>query len=277
LFCSDSLATIVYATAGSTYSQNFDSLPNTPENVSLGSSPTGWIDDTATPASGQFSIVGFYLWHPMLQTEGGSNGHQRVRIGAGTANTGAFMSFGASGSTERALGMVNSNTLAAAGTGEAFYGARFTNSTGTTLNQFTLSYDGEQWRDGGAATPIAQSITFGYKVNAANLQDAGFTPVAALNFSSPVFTNTGSGAGVNGNGVGNVAIGPVSVSGVNWLPGTDLWIRWTDVNNAGNDHGLSIDDLAFTAAVPEPGAVLSGAVVCGVIGLAAAGRRLVTR
>ena len=38
-------AAIMYSTVGSTYSQNFDSLPNSPTNTSLGSSPAGWTDD----------------------------------------------------------------------------------------------------------------------------------------------------------------------------------------------------------------------------------------
>jgi len=51
----------------------------------------------------------------------------------------------------------------------------------------------------------------------------------------------------------------VTITDINWLPGTDLWLRWDDVNNSGNDHGLAIDDLAFLA-IPEP----SGIVLLGV-------------
>jgi len=251
-FSIESRAAVMYSTPGSTYTQDFDSLPNTPENVSLGASPAGWTDDNASPGVGNFSIVGWYLYHPTSQTEGGFSGRQRMRIGAGSANTGAFMSFGSSTSTERAMGALNSNTLAPAND-NAYIGARFTNSTGITLTEFTLSYSGEQWRDGGATNPVSQSLTFGYKITngAANLQDTGFTGEAALNFTSPVFTNTGSGAAVNGNVAGKVAIGPVTVTGISWAPGDDLWIRWADLNDAGNDHGLAIDDLSFSA-IPEP-------------------------
>src|SRR5690349_14920200 len=81
-------AAVIYSTAGSTYTQDFNSLPNTPQNTSLGSSPAGWTDDSSSPGSGNFSIVGWYLYHPISQSEGGANGHQRMRIGAGTQNTG---------------------------------------------------------------------------------------------------------------------------------------------------------------------------------------------
>lgn len=249
-------AAIMYSTPESTYTQNFDSLPNTPENTSLGASPAGWTDDNAAPAVGNFSIVGFYLHHPLTQTEGGANGNQRVRIGAGTAATGAFMSWGSSMATDRALGMLSSNVMSAVDA-ESFYGARFTNDTGQTLVSFTLSYTGEQWRDGGAATvgSVAQSITFDYSLNATSIEDgaATFTDVAVLDFTSPTFGGT-SATALDGNAAANrTAIGPVTVAGLNWQPGTDLWIRWADINNAGNDHGLGIDDLEFSAtAIPEP-------------------------
>ena len=39
-------------------------------------------------------------------------------------------------------------------------------------------------------------------------------------------------------------------------PGEEVWLRWTDVNNAGNDSGLGVDgvNVTFSAtALPEPG------------------------
>jgi hypothetical protein len=192
-----------------------------------------------------------------------------MRIGAGTANTGAFMSWGTAATTERALGMVSSGTLAAV-SAESYYGARITNNTGGTLVSFTLSYTGEQWRDGGGTgvASIAQSITFDYSLNAATIQDgaATFTDVAALNFVGPNFGATTADTTSNivtnqndrdGNSAGSrTVIGPVTVSGLNWLNGTDLWIRWVDINDASNDHGLGIDDLSFRAIAPEPGSAL---------------------
>ena len=143
------LASVSYTIIGGSYTQNFDSLPNTPTNVSLGNSTIGWKDDDPAASGSNFSIEGWYLWHPinLSSGEGGFNGNQRMRIGAGTVNTGAFMSFGAAASTE-ALGGVMSNTLGLANS-ESYMGLRLTNNTGSTLGQFTLSYNGEQWRNGG--------------------------------------------------------------------------------------------------------------------------------
>ena len=268
-------AVVSYNTIDSIYNQNFDSLPITPENVSLGDtiSGVGWTDDNATPGANQYSILGWYLYHPLVLAEGGVNGHQRMRIGAGTSNVGAFMSFGLSGSTERALGSLASNTLAAVGA-EIYIGLRLTNNTGATLNSFTLSYNGEQWRDGGATTPNAQALNLSWSTTATAISDASslFTIVPQLSFTSPVFTNTGGGAAVDGNGPGRLGISAFTVEGINWLPGTDLWLRWVDLSNTGNDHGLAVDDVSFSAnTIPEPG--VCAALILGLTTLASRRRR----
>src|SRR4051794_33836286 len=80
-----SRAAILYTTAGSTYSENFNSLPTDKSNGgSVGNTPAGWTDDTTAPAANQFSVLGWYLWHPINVLsgtppagEGGANGHQR--------------------------------------------------------------------------------------------------------------------------------------------------------------------------------------------------------
>ena len=263
-----SYAAVIYSTPGSTYSQNFDTLPNTPQNTSLGNSPAGWTDDNSAPGAGNFSIVGWYLYHPISQAEGGANGHQRMRIGAGTVNTGSFMSFGASGSTERALGDVGSTTLAAnpvaPATGTPIYWAmRVTNNTGQTLGSFTVSYFGEEWRDGNNTTP--EAITVGYTnaatTDATNWADQAavnpdFTSIPALTFNPPVTAN--NDAAVDGNVAGRSPSAlSATITGLNWAPGTDVWIRFNEPQVAGNDDGLAIDDLTFSAnavAVPEPAA-----------------------
>jgi hypothetical protein len=264
--CDVQAAGVSYATPGATYSQDFDTLPNSPFNTSLGATPAGWMDDTAAPGAGNFSIVGWYLYHPTVQSEGGANGNQRMRIGAGTANTGSFWSHGAADSTDRALASLASNTMGA----EMYMGLLLQNNTGETLGSFTLGYNGEQWRDGGAngGTPVAQSLAFGWSTTATAISDAGFNSVAELGYNSPVFVNTGSGAAVDGNAAGRVAVGPFAVENINWASGEYLWLRWADVNNSGNDHGFGIDDLTFSAAavVPEPSMIaLIGLGIAGLL------------
>ena len=246
-------ASVSYSTAGSTYSQNFDSLPNTPSNASLGNSPTGWTDDNASPGAGNFSIVGWYLYHPISQTEGGFNGHQRVRVTSGGTTTGAFYSFGSVGSTDRALGDIGSATLAADGA-NIYIALRLSNNTGQALNSFTVGYTGEQWRDAGVST--AETMTFSWSTTATSVSDptSSFNNVAALNWTTP--KATGTAAALDGNNAANqVVLSPVTVTGLDWEPGTDLWLRFTDVQLVAlADAGMGIDDFTFSAdtVVPEP-------------------------
>jgi hypothetical protein len=44
-------AQVSYSVIDSIYMQDFDSLPNTPNNASMGNSPVGWTDDNASPAT----------------------------------------------------------------------------------------------------------------------------------------------------------------------------------------------------------------------------------
>ncbi len=162
---------------------------------------------------------------------------------AGTSNTGGIHSYGTGASTERALGSVGSNT-----TGDIFFGFRLTNNTGSQITSLDISYIGEQWRNGGNVA--AQQLDFQYQVAApgaitdANTPSAGWTDFDSLDFVSPV---VGAAAtALDGNAAANrtakSATVPVSVNA-----GQEVWIRWKDTNDAGNDHGLAIDDLSVTA------------------------------
>jgi hypothetical protein len=92
-----------------------------------------------------------------LQNGVAGNGHELYFAGAGSSTSGALYSFGASGSAERALGSVASGTP-----GNFAYGVRFTNDTALTATNITISYTGEQWRNGGNTS--AQKLAFSYLV-----------------------------------------------------------------------------------------------------------------
>jgi hypothetical protein len=254
---SDALAQVSYT--GGTYSQNFDGLPTTyANNGKVGDSPDGWIDDTASPGANQFSIPGWYLYFPTSTGEGGANGHQRFRFGNGR-NTGAFWGFGSSAADpEKALGSIGATTVSPNGT-EMYTALRLTNNTGVAQTSFTVSYDGEQWRDGNASTP--ETLRFDYALGATlsgmgawNDPATAFTSVPALNFTSPVFSGTtDSGTAVDGNTAGKVAGITGSVFNINWLPGQDLWLRWADPQLASfDDDGLAIDNVSFVTPATGP-------------------------
>jgi GH25 family lysozyme M1 (1,4-beta-N-acetylmuramidase) len=276
-----SVGGIRYSTTGSTYQQNFDSLPKTPENTSLGNTPAGWIDDSTTPAENQFSIEGWYLRHDLSVTEGGASGRQRLRAGTGSSNTGAFYSYGATGSNNRALGSQGSNTIAttpsATPPGYMYMAARLINDTADSLTSFTVTYDGEQWRVGGSVGSPAgtgsETLSFAYSLTATTADwftSTDYTAVPLLNFTGP---QTGSARAIDGTALPGGSSGGLvpnitgTVTGIHWAPGAELWLRWYDSQpaNAANNDGLAIDNLRFSANVPEPASLF---LLCiGVVGL----------
>ncbi|MCU0634009.1 MAG: hypothetical protein MUE41_03965 [Gemmatimonadaceae bacterium] len=225
------------AFTGAPVTQNFNSLPSTGTSPFAGLLP-GW-------ASSQGDLV----------------------AGTGSSNTGALYSFGATGSTDRALGSV-----ASGGTGTIAFGLWLTNNTGQTLNQFTLAYTGEQWRRG---DNVANALQFAYGLGATGLTTGTFVDVASLSFTAP--TTSGSNTALDGNAAGNRTARSATVTGLTWTAGQSLWLRWQDINDAGADDGLAVDDLTFTAAgptvvIPEPSTTALLASGVGVLLLVVMGR-----
>lgn len=177
------------------------------------------------------------------------------RASAGTDTTGALYSFGSAGSSERALGSIASGTP-----GNLAYALYFTNDTDVPQSGVTVSYTGEQWRNGGNTSH--QQLYFDYQVSGTmpaldalvGGEGTPWVPFPALDFVSPTVGATA--AALNGNDPTNrVVFTNVVLSGVTVPPGHILVLRWLDINDAGNDHGLAIDDLTvvFPGVIPpEP-------------------------
>jgi hypothetical protein len=241
------------------YTQDFDSLLNT-------GTSNAWTDNS--------TIAGWYI---RRMNDVNLVLSQVYNAGDGGSNAGALYSFGSAGSNERALGSIASGSVE-----HLAYGARLTNNTGGVINEFTLSYTGEQWRDGNNLTQ--HTLLFSYKIGGDNIgedlqpgggtagytADPTFTRFAGLDFTGPIATSV-AGA-LDGNLPANQAAISNTVTGLTWNPGEDLWIRWVDLNDVGNDHGLAVDNLEFTAnPVPEPGSMI--ALAMGGLGLLARRRR----
>jgi hypothetical protein len=272
-------ASVPYTTPDSTYTQDFNGLPtdtrfsNSIQSGASGSNIdyiNGWQDDTTTVSGDHISIPGWYLFHAKSPSENGTNHHQRLRFGTGASGTGAFYAFtSGTADTDRALGFLPSTTLStdpvadptSSNDDTMFMGVRLTNNTGQTLNQFTLAFDGEQWRDAGSST--VTPVNFSWIVTPATAADstihqiAGYSAVPELAFSSPVATATA--AAVDGNSAGKVTVTPFTVTGINWTDGSDLWLRWSDQQQMTiTDHGMAIDNVAFSASIGAPPAGVAG-------------------
>jgi endonuclease I len=189
------------------YTENFDALSDSgTDNV--------WTDTT--------TLYGWYA------------SRTKYNAGTGSSNIGALYSFGTASETARSLGSVASNS-----TSTIFYAVRFANHSGSTITSIPIQYTGKQWRNGGNTSP--QKLLFEYKINASSINDAGtWTAVPSLDFTSPVATAT-AGA-LDGNDAANKTVLSAVIS-LTLLNGEEIWFRWRDIDDTGNDHGLAIDDF----------------------------------
>lgn len=208
--------------------QNFDTL-------AISGTTNAWTND-ATLAAGDSTLDGWSLFNNLLVPVPISN----YRANAGETNNGSFYSFGESGSAERALGGVGSGSLS------GYIAFAATNTSTATLTSFTLGFDGEQWRDGGNASLAQQTTVLEYGFGSTFDSVTWIAPGGNFNWTSTV-ANTTAGS-VNGNTVGRVAGRGDTVGGLNWTTGQTLWIRWIELNDTGNDHGLAIDNFTFSWA-----------------------------
>lgn len=231
-------AAITVADANFAYSQTFDTLAST-------GTSNAWVNDS--------TVAGWSLFNKDKAAI------SSINVDTGTSNAGAFRSYGSAASTDRALGGLAS--------GNAYFGSpasaavagwiavAFTNTSADAFSGFNISFQGEQWRDGGAATPAAQTMTLEYGFGSTFAAVSTWTAAGgSFDWASPVIANKSGGAAVDGNAAGLVT-GLGGTVTTPWAANDTLWVRWVEKNDAGNDHGLAIDNVNLTvvaAAVPEP-------------------------
>jgi len=203
-----------------------------------GTPPVQTFDSLALSGTSSTLPDGWYL------AESGTNANTTYAADDGTLNSGNTYSYGSSGSSDRALGGLQSGSL------NPTIGAQLRNDAGVALSEIAVNYTGEQWRLGTAGRQ--DRLQAQYSVNATSVTDvaATWTPIAALDFATP---NTTAAAGkLDGNAAANRSAISASITGLNLAPGATLWLRWTDSNVSGNDDGLAIDDVSFGVAGNPP-------------------------
>jgi hypothetical protein len=232
------------ADKGYEYHQNFDTLATS-------GTANAWAENS--------TLLGWYAARQI----GGVFTVYRGEAGAG--NAGALYSFGTNGInviTDRAFGTAGSGTP-----GTQTFGVRLTNDTVFAQSNIIVSFTGEQWRNGGNAS--AQPLAFYYQVSAVgvSIQTADpttnlvWTGFSGLNFVSPSVGTVAMALDGN-NATNRIVFTNTVLNGVVVLPGQELFLRWLDLNDAGNDHGLAIDDLtvSFTNVIASATAasIISG-------------------
>lgn len=254
----------VLLSGGLTYSQNFDSMSNSPS-----SSTYTWTDN-ATPG-----LAGWYASRAYVSSTTSAYGPfawPSYRVGDGSLNNGSLYSYGTIGATDRALGSLSSGTPKT----NAF-GVLIQNDTASAVNNILVSYTGEQWRNGG--NTAAQTLAFSYKIfstfsaplDVVPAGVGGWTAFSSLDFISP--TVGASAATLDGNLAANqTAFSSILLTGVTLNPGDEIFLRWVDIDDSGNDHGFGVDNFSTSfSTVPEPSILALAAL--GGLGFALLRRR----
>lgn len=251
-------AQLSYDTIGSVYTQDFNTLvvsTGTPVGGTL--TGRGPFDTTTSNLLSSGTLPGW-----TFSNFGGSSSDTewRAQDGSLSGSTGrGVISFGLNGDTDRALGTL------ATGNQISRFGLTIQNNTGITLDSISLSYDGEIWRSGDSG--VTNSLTFSYAIfsSSPSINGAGFTDVPSLTYTASAFTPFNTA--VNGNLFSTDVSG--GISGLTWNPGDYLVIRWSGEDKSGQDNGLAVDNVSFSAtAVPEPATwALLGLGAAGVLAL----------
>lgn len=228
---------------GASYTQDFNSLLATGTN-------NPWTDNT--------TIIGWY------------STRTTYNAGTGNSNTGSLYSFGTD--PERALG-----SAASGGTGTIYYGVRLKNNTLQSISSIRVQYRGEQWRNGGNASAQPLSFSFLSGATVTNISGTGYTAVPQLTFTTPVTGTTA--AALVGNDAPNFINLDYTITGLSVASGQEIMLRWEDINDGGNDHGVAIDDLQLTftyAADTDPPVVTRLTPLNNSVGVAQSGLYTIT-
>lgn len=226
-------APIVYSVSGATVSEDFN------KDLPAAAATLPWTDGGVfTGWNAQFANEAIETPDEYRRTSGGVSSGLRIyqwRNGAAAA--------------DGALGAVPVTD-----TDNIFFAVGFTNTTGGSLNEFSIGYTGQQWYE---ATGGASTMTVDYQFGdfGSNLTGGTWTSISALDFTSPKF-NAAVSDGLNGTLAENSNVfSPVTVSSLDWQDNEQLWIRFTIPDTTGVSQGLAIDNFNFVA-VPEPSAAI---------------------
>ena len=202
---------------GTSYSENFDGMSTNLPGSST--TPTGWFVG-GTGANGAV------------------NGTTALND-TGASGTGTNYNYGVAGAssvTNRALGSV------ASGSGNRVSEVRFINNTGSAITNLFISYDGEQWRDGGDLGTINVLSMF-FSTNGTTYAAMG----TSLTFAGP--QDSAVSAALDGHATANREV----IGGIfqtNIPAGATFYLRWLDLNDTGADDGLAIDNFSLSVNLP---------------------------
>ncbi len=233
--------------AAGDYFQDFDTLTT---DTAVGT----WVDDDETAAAEGYSLVG---WHHAASN---AEPPYSFRASNGGTNTSRLYSHGSSDDPDRALGSVNNISAV----GVIWHGARFVNDTGQTIQQFTVTYDGEQWRDNGSNSPDDLLLQYQiFDAGTGSISADGYLTLEEATFVS--LSNNANPGGIDGNDPAHRTAGLTATRDIELLPGQELWVRFEDNLHVGDDHGLAVDNFRLSTVIPEPTVAASMTLLGGLL------------
>ena len=235
---------------GSSYSQNFNSLPT---GDSSGSNDNfAWNNDISDGSNN--TISDWYFSTSNKNFDDSDDGRALAPTGdTSRAGTDRILSFGATGTTtDRSMGL-RAQGFNTAPDGAAF-GLRLRNNSGGTLTSLEISFTAQQWFQESSAGSLD---FYYYDVNGVDssftgLRNEGADPmeittngtlVSQLSYTAP---QTGSDSIIDGTLGANSSALSHTITGLSWENGDDFWVVW---NKDTNTSALAIDNLSI---VPEP-------------------------
>lgn len=114
------------------------------------------------------------------------------------------------------------------------FAVRMVNNTGYSINSFSVSYFGEQWRQNSGTA----GLVFEYQVNAPSIMGGTWTSVPSLDFLP---LKNGIAGALDGNAPDNRIFKSNAIN-VTVQNGLEIWLRWTKKGT--QSCGLAIDDFS---------------------------------
>jgi len=232
-----SFAAVSYSTSGSSYQQTFDSLPTSGAANTWANDSTlaGWSLFTATNGTvPTIAAGGWIVEHGCLLQLRYRHG-ERSRVRRHCVGWSVFRQPG-----QRC--------------GCGYLAGQSPTPRAARSIPSRPSYDGEQWRN--AATPARRrwslsmdSARRSMLSRPGTMQDRPSISFRQSSVQPPAALDGNATADRSANLGG-------TITSAGWANNSTLWLRWIDNNDAGNDHGLSLDNFNFSAAgsavSPEP-------------------------
>lgn len=223
------VSALPYQQAGKRLEQSFNGLPVTGTFSLTGKGPSE-LTQLPVPTTG---LQGWYITQIA-----GSQSNINFSTSTGSATGSRAYSYGVSGSTNRALGSL------AAGTGVYAFGLVLKNETGLILNRIQIRFLASQWRRGGSGNK--NIWRFGY--HHADTVRPVFDTLVNDNRFNLLSIHSGTGAAtLNGHLPANQVWIDDSIANIQWLPGQELILQWSDFDETGSDDAMAIDDFSFKA------------------------------